>query len=215
MRRFVAFIALAFVALSISLPSVHGQEAKDSAKVKKEETQKKDDAHKAHNDDIMHWQWDTAVWTCVVFLLLLFVLSKYAWAPILEGLKNREKAISNVLDEAKKLRDENARDTAKFKAELQEAFAKIPAMMEEARRDAADLKEQLRTEGNAEVQKERTRLLRELDIARDQALQDIWNQAANVATLIASRAIGRSLTGDDHRRLVDEALDELKRTAAN
>lgn len=215
MRRLVAFFAVAFVALAIALPSVNGQEAKDSAKAKKEETHKKEEAHKAQNDDIMHWQWDTAVWTCVVFLLLLFVLNKYAWAPILEGLKNRETAISNVLDEAKKLREESARDTAKFKAELQEAYAKIPAMMEDARRDAAQLKEQIRTEGNAEVQKERTRLLRELDIARDQALQDIWNQAANMATLIASKAIGRSLTGDDHRRLVDEALDELKRNAAN
>jgi len=211
MRRLVAFFALAFVALSIALPSVSGQEAK----AHKEEAHKKEDAHKAHNDDIMHWQWDTAVWTCVVFLLLLFVLTKYAWGPILEGLKNRETAISNVLDEAKRLREESARDTAKFRAELQEAYAKIPAMMDEARRDAAELKEQIRTEGNAEVQKERTRLLRELDIARDQALQDIWNQAANVATLIASKAIGRSLTGDDHRRLVDEAIDELKRTAAN
>jgi len=211
MRRLIAFFAVAFVAMSIALPSVNGQEAK----AQKEETHKKEEAHKAHNDDIMHWQWDTAVWTCVVFLFLLFVLTKYAWTPILEGLKNRETAISNVLDEAKRLREESARDTAKFRAELQEAYAKIPAMMEEARRDAAELKEQIRTEGNAEVQKERTRLLRELDIARDQALQDIWNQAANVATLIASKAIGRSLTGDDHRRLVDEAIDELKRTTAN
>jgi len=165
--------------------------------------------------NIMEWKWDTAVWTCVVFLALFFILSKYAWGPILDGLKSREKTITNVMEEARRLRDDNARDTAKFRAELQEAYAKIPAMMEEARRDAAELKEQIRSEGTAEVQKERQRLLREIDIARDQALQDIWGQAANVATLIATKAIGRSLTGDDHRRLVDEAVDEMKRHSNN
>ena len=161
--------------------------------------------------------WSTSVpfWTCIVFFLLFFILSKYAWAPILEGLKAREKTITNVMEEAKRLREENARDAAKFKAEMDEAFAKIPAMMEEARRDAAALKESIRSEGNAEVQKERQRLLRELDIAKDQALQDIWSQAANVATLIATKVIGRSLTTDDHRRLVDDAIDELKSRAAN
>ena len=171
------------------------------------------EVHKAHQPDILEWKWDTAVWTCVVFLLLFFILSKYAWGPILEGLKSREATITNVMEEAKRLREENARDAAKFRAELDAAYVKIPAMMEDARRDAAALKESIRTEGNAEVQKERTRLLRELDIARDQALQDIWNQAANVATLIASKAIGRSLTGDDQRRLVDEALVEMKQKA--
>jgi F-type H+-transporting ATPase subunit b len=209
MRQFLAFFAIGVV-LMIGVPFAHGQhDPKDPAT-----DAKKVEPAKPHGDPgIMDLAVDTAVWTCVVFLLLLFILTKYAWTPILEGLKNRELAISNVLDEAKKLREENAKDTAKFKAELQEAYAKIPAMMEEARRDAAELKEQIRTESNAEVQKERQRLLRELDIARDQALQDIWSQAANVATLIASKAIGRSLTGDDHRRLVDEALHELRERA--
>jgi len=174
-----------------------------------------DGAHAAgHQPNIMAWQWDTAVWTCVVFLLLFFILTKYAWTPILDGLKAREASITNVMEEAKRLREENARDTSKFRAELAEAYAKIPAMMEEARRDAAELKEQIRSEGNAEVQKERQRLLREIDIARDQALQEIWTQAANVATLIASKAVGRSLTGEDHHRLVDEALAEIKQQSS-
>jgi len=208
MRLFIAL--LTFVALGLAISPAAAQPEKKPAAVEKATDEAKGHAEKPN---ILEWKWDTAVWTCVVFLLLLFILTKYAWGPILEGLKNREAAISNVLDEAKKLREENAKDAAKYKAELQEAYAKIPAMMEEARRHAAELKEQIRTEGNAEVQKERTRLLRELDIARDQALQDIWTQAASIATLIASKTIGRSLTGDDHRRLVDDALDELKKQA--
>lgn len=165
--------------------------------------------------NIMDWKIDTAVWTCVVFVALFFILSKYAWGPILDGLRSREATITNVMEEAKRLREENARESAKFKAELDAAFAKIPAMMEEARKQAADMKEQIRTEGNAEVQKERQRLLREIDIARDQALQDIWTQAANVSTLIATKAIGRSMTIDDQHRLIEEALGEIKQGANN
>lgn len=208
MRMLIAFLALA--ALGLAGP-VSGHAAPDHGA----EAKSGDPVHDAEKPSIMKPQWDTAVWTCVVFVLLFLILSKYAWGPILEGLKAREQTIANVMEEAKRLREDNARDSAKFKAEMDAAFAKIPAMMDEARRDAAALKESIRTEGNAEVQKERQRLLRELDIAKDQALQDIWNQAANVATLIASKAIGRSLTADDHRRLVDDAIDELKQKAKN
>jgi F-type H+-transporting ATPase subunit b len=211
MRLYIALLTVVALGLAIHRIEAQSDNAKKPAVAEKEVGG--DAKEHGAKPNILEWKWDTAVWTCVVFLLLLFILTKYAWTPILDGLKAREAAITNVMDEAKRLREENAKDTAKFRAELQEAYAKIPAMMDEARKNAAELKEQIRTEGNAEVQKERSRLLHELDIARDQALQDIWTQAGNVATLIASKAIGRSLTGDDHRRLVDEAVDELKQRA--
>ena len=61
-----------------------------------------------------------------------------------------------------------------------------------------------------EIQADRERLRRELEVGRDQALQEIWNQAAQLATLISAKAIGRSLTQDDHSRLMDEALTEMR-----
>jgi F-type H+-transporting ATPase subunit b len=207
---------IAILALCLAVQPVSADEVKDKAHDAKAEAKDHDKGHDAAHKqpDILEWKWDTAVWTCVVFILLFFVLSKYAWGPILEGLKAREATITNVMEEAKRLRDEHAKESAKFRAELQEAYAKIPAMMEEARKNAAELKEQIRVEGNAEVQKERQRLLREIDIAKDQALQNIWTNAANVATLIASKAVGRNMTIDDQNRLVDEALDELKQKAS-
>jgi F-type H+-transporting ATPase subunit b len=84
-------------------------------------------------------------------------------------------------------------------------------MLEEARRDAQNLAEEMKAKANQDIQAERARLRRELDIARDQALQELWNQAAQLATLISAKAIGRSLNEDDHRRLIDEALAEMGR----
>ena len=65
----------------------------------------------------------------------------------------------------------------------------------------------------AEIQAERERLRREIEMARDQALQELWKQAADLATMISAKAIRRQLSAEDHRRLVDEALTELQGAA--
>jgi len=153
--------------------------------------------------------YDLGLWTIVVFVLLLFILRKMAWAPMLQGLQKREETIKNSVEEAKKARDETARISAEFKAKMDQAYAEIPKIMENARREADAFKEEMRTQTTKEIQNERQRLRREIETARDQALQELWNQAAQLATLISAKAIGRSLTEEDHRRLLDEAIAEI------
>ena len=135
-------------------------------------------------------------------MILFVVLKKYAWTPILEGLTKREKSIEDAIEEAKKARVEMAQHKADFERQLAEANQQIPRLMDEARRAADQLREEMRANANAEIQEERQRLRRDIEVAKDQALQDIWSQAANLATLISAQVIGRSLSGDDHRRLV-------------
>jgi F-type H+-transporting ATPase subunit b len=162
--------------------------------------------------NLMALAWDLGLWTIVVFGLLLLILRKAAWGPMLEGLRKREQTIRAAVDEAKLARAETLRVTAEFQAEMQRKMAEIPKIMEEARRDADNLITEMRTKATAEIQTERQRLRREVEMARDQALQQIWNEAAQLATLISAKAIRRSLSLDDHRRLVDEALTELRET---
>jgi F-type H+-transporting ATPase subunit b len=87
----------------------------------------------------------------------------------------------------------------------------VREILEEARRDAERTAEEIRARGLAEVQAERERLLRELDRARDQALQELWQESVRLAVLISQKALRRSLSEEDHRRLLDEALAELRR----
>lgn len=159
--------------------------------------------------NILSPRYDLGIWTIIIFVLLLLILRKFAWGPLLEGLTKREQSIRDAVDEAKKARDETARVTAEFKAKMDQAYAEIPKMMDDARRDAQNLAEEMRAKANQDIQTERGRLRREIDIARDQALQELWSQAAQLATLISAKAIGRSLSEDDHRRLIDEALSEM------
>jgi F-type H+-transporting ATPase subunit b len=153
---------------------------------------------------------DLAIWTVVVFLVLLFLLKKFAWGPMLEGLRKREDTIRSAVEEAKIARAETERARADFQRQLAEAHAEIPKLMEAARRDAQKLAEEMRARAAQEIQADRQRLRREIDTARDQALKEINDHAAQLATLISAKAIRRSLSPEDHRRLVDEALAELK-----
>jgi F-type H+-transporting ATPase subunit b len=152
---------------------------------------------------------DLGIWAIVIFVLLVFILRKAAWGPMLEGLQKREQSIKSAVEEAKIDREETRRVTAQFQAEMAAKMAAIPKIMEEARRDAEQLKEEMRAEGTKIVQAEKQRALREVSIAKDQALQELSVFSAQLATLISAKAIGRNLSEDDHRRLVDEALDDL------
>ncbi len=152
---------------------------------------------------------DLGLWTLVVFLLLLLVLSRVAWKPMLEGLQKREDNIRGAIEEAEKTRQDTKRLQAELKARLDKAGEEVRGILDEARRDAQVLKEEMISTARGEIQTERDRLRREIDTAKDQALKQIWEQSAQLATLIAAKAIRRELTPNDHRRLVDEALAEL------
>jgi F-type H+-transporting ATPase subunit b len=153
---------------------------------------------------------DLAIWTFVVFLVLLFVLGRFAWRPMLEGLQQRELNIRSAIDEAERTRQEAQRLRAELQVEMDHAAEKVHALMDAARRDAQQATDEMLARARVEVQKERDRLRREIDMARDHALQQIWDRTAQLATLVAGKAIRRQLTPDDHRRLVEDAIAELR-----
>jgi F-type H+-transporting ATPase subunit b len=153
---------------------------------------------------------DLGIWSLVVFLILFLLLKWKAWPPILENLQKREQGILNAIAEAERARDEAAQMRLQLQKELDNAGDKVRAIMDEARRDAQHARDEMMSEARTEIQTERDRMRREIEVARDQALQDIWTQTAQLATLISTKAIRRSITPDDHRRLVDEALAELR-----
>ena len=126
---------------------------------------------------------DTAIWTVVIFLAMLFVLRSKAWGPILEGLQKREETIRSSLEEAKRTRDEMVKMQAKFQKELAEAHQQIPLLMEQARKKAEEMAAELRAKAVADIQTERERLRHEVEIAKDQAIKQMWEQAAQLGDL--------------------------------
>ncbi len=165
----------------------------------------------AGDGGLLDLRYDTAIFSIIVFVALLLILRAKAWGPILEGLQKREETIRTSLEEAKQTRVAMEKLKADFQKELADAHQQIPALLEEARKDAERLSNEMRAKAVAEIQAERERLRREVDIAKDQAIKEIWEQAAQLATLMSAKAIGRALSEDDHRRLLDESLKEMTR----
>jgi F-type H+-transporting ATPase subunit b len=133
---------------------------------------------------------------------------------MLEGLRKREQTIQGNLEEAQRARTEAQRLRQQLQAEIDRAHEQVQSIIDQGRRDTQQTTEDMLTRARAEIQTERERLRREIDLARDHALQQLWSQAAQLATMISAKAIRRMLTVEDHRGLVEEAVAELGQTAA-
>jgi F-type H+-transporting ATPase subunit b len=159
-------------------------------------------------------RYDLGIYTLVVFGLLFFILGRYAWGPILQGLQKREDIIRRARDEAEQALAEAQKLRDELAAQRASAADEVRGLMDEARRDAQALRDQMRADAAKDVQAERERLRREIDSARDQALQDIYTTAVQFAEEFAKKAIRRKLelSPDERRRLVDDALTELQQT---
>ncbi len=213
----VAIVALAMIwPLGSALWAAAPREGANPGAVQKDAGANQQDdgqaaqGHQGEEGGFFGWSLDLFIWTMVVFLILLFVLGRYAWPQMLDALDKREETIRSSVVEAQLARAETERVRAQFKAEMDQAFAKIPLLMDEARKNGEKLAAEMRAKAAAEIQGERDRGKRELESARDRLLQDLTNQTAKLATLISANVLARTLTPEDHTRLFALAVEELK-----
>ncbi len=156
-----------------------------------------------------------AIWTLVIFLGLVFVLGKFAWGPILEGLQQREDFIRSSLEEAKKDREAAEARLHEYEERLKEARAEATAIVEEGRRDAEVLRTRIEEEAREEGEKIRQRSLRDIDIARETAVKELYEVSSRLATELAAQIVGRELAAADHQKLIEDAISEMERTETN
>jgi F-type H+-transporting ATPase subunit b len=156
---------------------------------------------------------DLAIWSIIIFVLLLLLLRKTAWGPMLEAFHKREQSIADAIKEAEEARASAHSLQQEFEARINKAHEQVRDMLDEARKEAHAARDRMLAEGRSEVQAERDRLHREIDMARDHALEQIWTQAAQLATLVSTKVIRRKLTPEDHSSLIEEALADLRRAA--
>jgi F-type H+-transporting ATPase subunit b len=150
-------------------------------------------------------------WTLVTFLVLLFLLSKFAWGPIIKAMNAREDGIRNDLDNAKKEREDARRILEDQRALLDQTRRERADAVEAGRRDA----ERLKAEILEEARKQREQLMkqaeRQIDAGLRQARAELKGEAADLAIQAASRLMGKNLDDATQRRLVEDYLAELER----
>jgi F-type H+-transporting ATPase subunit b len=155
------------------------------------------------------FQKDLAVWSFVVFLTLLALLTKFAWKPIMEGLEKREEGIARQIAETKSANEEAKRMLASYERRLAEASEEVRGMLEEARRDAEATKQAIVAEARKASEDERNRAKHEIQLAKDDALSQIAEKAGHLAVEVAGKFLRDRLGSDDHARLVRESVASL------
>ncbi|HEX3527459.1 MAG TPA: F0F1 ATP synthase subunit B [Thermoanaerobaculia bacterium] len=169
--------------------------------------------HEAAANNPFAGDFGNALWTVIIFVLVLVVLGKFAWGPILKGLQARESYILESLEKAKKERDEADARMKLYEDKLAQARTEVTAMVEEGRRDAEVVKRKILEEARQEAEKERERTKREIQLATDTATKQLYALSARIATDLAGRIIRKELTPQDHERLIAESIQELSSAA--
>ena len=150
------------------------------------------------------------IWTLVIFVLVLVVLGKFAWGPILERLQGREEFIRSALEEAKQDREAAEATLKKYEAKLAEARGEATAIVEEGRRDAEVVKQTIEDAAREEATKIVDRAKREIDLAKEAAIEEVYGATGKLAIDTASQVIRKELSLDDHARLIDEATQKMR-----
>jgi F-type H+-transporting ATPase subunit b len=154
-------------------------------------------------------------WTALIFLIVLVVLGKFAWGPILTTLQARESFIREALEKAKHEREAAEARLREYEEKLAGARAEASAIVDEGRRDAEVVKRRVEEEAKQQADQMIERAKREIQIATDTATKSLFTLSAKLATDMAARVIGRELTMQDHERLIGEGIDGLDGAGRN
>ncbi|MGI8422780.1 MAG: F0F1 ATP synthase subunit B [Chloroflexota bacterium] len=148
------------------------------------------------------------------FLLLLLILQRFAFKPIVNMLDERSRRIRGDLDEARKLREEGERDRETYRQQLNRARDEARAVLEEANNVAARIREQAILDAEQQNAMTLQRARDEISREKEHAISELRREVGDLAIRVATKVVGRSLDGNDQQRLVDEALASV-RTQSN
>jgi len=150
------------------------------------------------------------IWTILTFLVLLTLLAKFAWRPLLQALESRQASIRKSLDDAAQAKVELERLHEQSVQIIREARLEAESIVVKSRGDAervrAEMKEKARAEADALVKNAE----RQIQLETTRALQQIRTEAVDLSVMIASKIIQRNLSKEDNERLIEEALKQVE-----
>lgn len=151
------------------------------------------------------------IWSTVAFLLLFFLLSKYAWKPIVKALDERERSIEDALAKAEMAKEEMAKLTSENEHLLKQARIERDAIL----REAKELKDQIVSDAKTSAQVEGAKMIesarQEIDNQKTAAMAEVKNQVATLSLEIAEKIL-RTQFQDQNKQnaLVSDLLKEVK-----
>jgi F-type H+-transporting ATPase subunit b len=149
------------------------------------------------------------IWTIVCFLVVLFVLKKYAFGPIQQMIDQRRERIEQAIAEADNAREEARKLLEEHRKLIGQAKSESEEILGEARRLAEAQRDRVKQETEEDRQRRLEETRRQIDQATAQALGQIRDEVGKLSLLAAEKITRKSLTDADQQRLIDEALAEI------
>ena len=150
-------------------------------------------------------------WQTIVFLILLFLMAKFAWKPILSSVRNREQSINDALASAENARKEMQNLKSDNEQLMKEARAERDAILKEAR----ELKEKVIADASEEAKVKADRIVAEamksIQIEKQSAMAELKNQVAELSVEIAEKIVRKELSGkNEQHQMIEKMIGDAK-----
>ena len=149
-------------------------------------------------------------WTIITFLVLVALLTKFAWKPLLQALDARQESIRKSLDDAQTAKRELERLQQESAQIIRKAHAEAESIVSRSWSDGEKLREEMKQKARAEADAIMKESRRQIELETSRALRQIRTEVADLSITIASKLIQRNVSREDNNRLVEETLRQIE-----
>ena len=150
------------------------------------------------------------IWTILTFLVLLGLLGKFAWKPLLAALDSRHELIKNSLDDADKAKQELERLQQDSREIISEARVEAQSIVAKSRSEAEKLKGEMRQKAKEEADSIVRSAEKQIQVETEKAIAEIRGEVVDLSLLVASRLVKKNLSKEDNQSLIEESLEQIE-----
>jgi F-type H+-transporting ATPase subunit b len=150
------------------------------------------------------------LWTIFTFLVLVLLLRKFAWQPLLKAMDERQKTIARAVDDARLAREQLQQTQQETVKILNQARVDADSLLTRARSDAEQLRQEQRQKALAEAGNITKNAEQQIQRETAKAIEQIRKETVDLSVAIASKLIQRNITKEDNERLIEDALKQLQ-----
>ncbi|QHE54386.1 F0F1 ATP synthase subunit B [Pontibacillus sp. HMF3514] len=149
------------------------------------------------------------IFSLVMFIILLALLRKFAWGPLMNMMKEREDHIANEIDTAEKNRQDAERMTKEAQEELKNARQDAQTIIEDAKKAGKEQQQEIVEQARAESERIKESARQDIENEKEKAIQALQDKVASLSVQIASKVIEKELSEQDQEKLINEYIQEL------
>lgn len=144
--------------------------------------------------------------TLIIFALLMFLLKKFAWGPLMGVMQQREELIAGEIEAAEKSRKESHQLLEEQRSLLKEARTEAQAIVENAKKQGDTQREEIISVARAEANRLKESAVREIETEKEKAIAAVREEVVSLSVLAASKVLGKQISEEDNRALIEETI---------